>query len=73
MSIKLNLIPKTEFDRIENSIQNEVLRLSLIADMCRANALSTVKNAGSGHLGTSLSSMDIFVWLFSKHMNTLSL
>src|SRR5690349_20876732 len=32
--------------------------------MCRANTLAAVKRAGSGHLGSSFSAMDIVVWLY---------
>ena len=35
--------------------------LKEIADGCRLNALSSIHQAGSGHIGTSFSSMDIFV------------
>ncbi len=44
-------------------------RLSLIADMCRVNALSVVTTAGSGHLGSSFSAMEIVVWLYEHEMN----
>jgi len=35
--------------------------LKEIADGCRLNVLSSIHQAGSGHIGTSFSSMDIFV------------
>jgi transketolase len=35
--------------------------MHLFADMCRYNTLVAVKKAGSGHLGSSLSAMDIAV------------
>ena len=35
--------------------------LKEIADGCRLNVLSAIHQAGSGHIGTSFSSMDIFV------------
>jgi len=35
--------------------------LKEIADGCRLNALSAIQHAGSGHIGTSFSSMDIFI------------
>ncbi|NJD69614.1 MAG: 1-deoxy-D-xylulose-5-phosphate synthase [Candidatus Methylomirabilota bacterium] len=40
--------------------------------MCRANTLASVKRAGSGHLGSSLSAMDIVVWLYYEEMNTVA-
>ena len=37
--------------------------------MCRANAIATVKRAGSGHLGSSFSSLDIVTALYFAEMN----
>ena len=41
--------------------------------MCRANALVAVKRAGSGHLGSSFSAMDVVVHLFVAELNTAEL
>lgn len=71
--ISLNLIPREEFKRIWRSNLPDYEKLALIADMCRANALTAVKIAGSGHLGSSLSAMDIVVFLYYKEMNTVEL
>ncbi len=49
------------------------LRLRLVAELCRANALAAIKLAGSGHMGSSLSALDLFTWLHFKVMNTLAL
>ena len=35
--------------------------LKRLADGCRLNALSAIQRAGSGHIGTSFSSMDIMI------------
>ncbi|MEW5724394.1 MAG: transketolase C-terminal domain-containing protein [Thermodesulfobacteriota bacterium] len=64
------LIPKKEFDRIRKSNLPEFTRFGLVADMCRANTLTAVKIAGSGHLGSSFSAMDLVVFLYEKIMNT---
>lgn len=64
------LIPKTEFDRIIAApTLDRFDRLSLLADMCRLNTLNAVKRAGSGHLGTSFSAMDIMAVLYFDLMN----
>jgi len=68
--VPLNLIPELEFKRIWESRIDRYDKLSLLADMCRANALTAVKRAGSGHLGSSFSAMDIVVWLYYVEMNT---
>ncbi|MBI5928566.1 MAG: 1-deoxy-D-xylulose-5-phosphate synthase [Chloroflexi bacterium] len=72
-TIEISLIPKTEFDRIWASKIDLFEQLNLIADMCRANTLAGVKRAGSGHLGSSLSAMDIVVWLYYHVMNTVQI
>ena len=59
----MELIPRSEFDRAPRD-------LALLADMCRLNALVAVKGAGSGHLGSSFSAMDIVVHLFFQELNT---
>jgi transketolase len=61
--VELTLIPREELERARRD-------LPLLADMCRANALVAVKRAGSGHLGSSFSAMDIVVHLFFKELNT---
>lgn len=68
----LTLIPQSEFRRVWESGVDPYVKLSFIGDMCRANALMAVKRAGSGHLGSSFSAMDIVVWLYYRGMNTLS-
>ncbi len=59
----MELIPQSELARAGDD-------LALIADMCRANALVAVKRAGSGHLGSSFSAMDVVVHLFYRELNT---
>jgi transketolase len=71
--MQIQIVPKEEFDRIWAADVPQNQRLSLIADMCRANALSTVKKAGSGHLGSSFSSLDIVTMLYYVGMNTVRL
>lgn len=68
----ITLIPLEEFERVRAATINKHERLALIADMCRANTLATVKRAGSGHLGSSFSAMDIVVWLYYEEMNTVA-
>jgi transketolase len=62
--VELTLIPREEFERARDD-------LALLADMCRANALVAVKRAGSGHLGSSFSAMDVVVHLFYAELNTV--
>ncbi len=71
--VKLYLIPLGEFNRIRTAPLQRHQRLALLADMCRANTLACVKLAGSGHLGSSFSSLDIVTWLYHSEMNTAEL
>ena len=66
-------IPKNEFSRIDTLELPFEKKLSLISDMCRINTLTAVKTAGSGHLGSSLSAMEIVVYLYYHEMNTIGL
>ena len=68
------IFKKKIFDKIFNSKLHKYKKAEIIADFCRLNTLSIIKLAGSGHLGTSMSAMDIFVWLkyfqiYSKKFN----
>jgi len=65
------LINKTEFDRVRASGGEWANRMQLFADMCRYNTLVAVKKAGSGHLGSSLSAMDLATYLYLNRLNVL--
>ena len=71
--LEIKLIPEKEFQRVRNADIDRKEQLSLIADMCRANALATVKRAGSGHLGSSFSCLDIVTFLYHEEMNTVEI
>ena len=71
--MQILLIPEEEFRRVRAAPIEEHDQLALLADMCRANALATVKRAGSGHLGSSFSSIDIVTHLYYSEMNTVEL
>jgi len=69
----VELIPRSEFERVRHADIPRDDRLALLADMARANALTAVKRAGSGHLGSSFSAMDIVVHLLEEELNTAQL
>jgi transketolase len=71
--VKLSLIPIYEFQRVRAAPIHKYTKLGLLADMCRANTLVSVKRAGSGHLGSSFSSLDIVTLLYYSEMNTAQL
>jgi transketolase len=70
---ELALVPRSEFDRVRLADVPREDRLALLADMARANALTAVKRAGSGHLGSSFSAMDIVTYLFEEELTTAQL
>lgn len=55
--------PYTEFERIRALNIPREQRAAIFADMCRLNALYMIARAGSGHIGSSFSSLDIISWL----------
>ncbi|MCX7797151.1 MAG: thiamine pyrophosphate-dependent enzyme [Melioribacter sp.] len=65
------LIKKSEFDKVRNFEGNWELKMKLFSDMCRFNTLVAVKKAGSGHLGSSFSAMDIVTYLYLNELNIL--
>lgn len=58
----LRWVPYAELERIR-ALDDPYGRAAAFADACRLNVLSMVMRAGSGHLGTSLSCLDILSWL----------
>jgi transketolase len=67
--LELALIPRSEFERVLAGVADRDAALALLADMCRANALVAVKRAGSGHLGSSFSALDIVVHLLFEELD----
>ena len=57
-----------EFERVRASYMPDFERAALFADLCRLNTLSMIAYAGSGHIGSSFSSLDIVTWLFLNEM-----
>ena len=45
-----------------------VERAALVADLCRLNTLYMIMQAGSGHIGSSFSSMDLITWLWTEEL-----
>src|SRR3954452_1534288 len=59
----LRYIPKAELDRIRTLDGDRHERAAAFADASRLNVLYMVQRVGSGHLGTTFSSLDIVSWL----------
>lgn len=63
VSGQLYYVPFREFVRIRNLQVTAVEKTALFAALCRINTLYMIARAGSGHIGSSFSSMDIMSWL----------
>ena len=50
------------------AVPESIPRARLFAEICRINALYMIAYAGSGHIGSSFSSLDIVSWLFLEEM-----
>ena len=57
---ELYFINRSEFERIRRLNASRAEVTALFADMARLNALYMIATAGSGHIGSSFSSMDLF-------------
>src|SRR5918999_1781975 len=60
--LRLRYVPPGELERIRE-IPDPRVRAAAFADACRVNALSSIMEAGSGHIGTSFSVLDLLAWL----------
>jgi transketolase len=69
----LALISKDELDRVRAAEVDPDAKLALLADLCRLNALVAIKRAGSGHLGSSFSALDVVAQLLFEELNVAEL
>jgi len=57
-------VPKRQFSRLLATEAPAAEKTPVFADLCRINTLYMVARAGSGHIGSSFSSLDLVSWLF---------
>lgn len=62
----IRFVSPAEIDRVRKVIQDPYLQCGTTADVFRINALSMIFYAGSGHLGSSFSAMDMLTWLWTR-------
>lgn len=79
MKKKINFISNDQIKILLNSNLNDYKKAEILSCICRLNTLSIIKRAGSGHVGTSFSAMDLFIWIkffkfktSKKELNNLS-
>jgi transketolase len=66
---ELYYIPRREFERVKRLSAPRSAVVSLYADMARLNALYMIAKAGSGHIGSSFSSLDIISHLYLRELD----
>mgnify|MGYP001162296043 CR=1 FL=1 len=66
MNNKLSYISKKEITRITSLEIDKINKTELISIISRINTLYMINKAGSGHIGTSFSSMDLLSYIFSE-------
>ncbi len=65
---RLSFVPMSEIERVRALPVTREEATSLFASICRINALYMIACAGSGHIGSSFSSMEIFCWMLLNEL-----
>lgn len=64
----LSFVPLSEIKRLRQTITDPIQQTHVLATVFRINTLYMIAQAGSGHIGSSFSAMDMVTWL---HLNEL--
>ncbi|MHB1103419.1 MAG: transketolase C-terminal domain-containing protein [Devosia sp.] len=68
----LYFVERSEFDRVLRLNAPDAEKALLFADLARINTLYMIARAGSGHIGSSFSTMDMAAWLHLYAMDRTS-
>ncbi len=60
---------KSEFNKIIKIKSNWLIKKKVLSNMLRLNVLYMIQNAGSGHIGTSFSSIDLVNYVYFDFLN----
>lgn len=60
-------IPKSQFEKL--NLLSKLIKTEIFANMCRINTLYMIAKAGSGHIGSSFSSLDMMTWVELNELN----
>ncbi|HEY9786020.1 MAG TPA: transketolase C-terminal domain-containing protein [Candidatus Obscuribacterales bacterium] len=66
---ELRFVPASEFEKVLAAKIDPIKKAEIFSTLCRINVLYMIARAGSGHIGTSFSSIDIVSWLFLNELN----
>lgn len=69
----LYYVPFNEFERIRGLPIEKTVMAEIFANMARLNTLYMIGRAGSGHIGSSFSSMDMVSWLLLNELTEADL
>ena len=61
-------VPLEAFQALRRADLDAAEHVGLLADLCRINTLYMIMRAGSGHIGSSFSSMDLIAWLWTQEL-----
>ena len=64
----LGYVPLDSIRRVRETVADPFVRAAIVADICRINTLYMITFAGSGHIGSSFSAMDLITWLWTAHL-----
>jgi transketolase len=63
---ELSYVPIAAIRRVlADNAGDQIARAGLLGDLCRLNTLYMIMQAGSGHIGSSFSSLDLISWLWT--------
>ena len=62
-------VPKQQFESVLESSCSPEVKTEIFSNLCRINCLYMIQKAGSGHIGTSFSSIDLFSWVMLNEIN----
>jgi len=66
---RLYFIPIEEIRRIRKSVKDNLYLVEILSKIFRINALYMISKAGSGHIGSSFSCMDIITYLWAVELH----
>src|SRR5438067_467064 len=64
----LTFVPLETIRRVRREVIDPFIRAAILADICRINTLYMIMNAGSGHIGSSFSCLDLISWLWTEEL-----
>ena len=71
LSGQLSYVSLEVFNQLSGLDINAEQRAAIFSALCRINVLYMVAKAGSGHLGTCFSSLDIMSWVYLEELRNV--